>query len=102
MKLSDLQKFILLQSYGKVKRINRNLFNKFYNSHGKASKEHHIKIITKSLERLIDRGLIIGYGEKTMNKWYIKEVQLTPLGRRFAKKLMGVQISLPFKKNPKS
>lgn len=54
-----------------------------------------VKIISQSLERLIDREQLIGYGVRTPHKWYIKEIKLTPLGRKTAKKLMGEQQELP-------
>jgi hypothetical protein len=97
MKLSTLQKFILNLSYGS-KKTSRQVFNKFYNSQNNAPKgEDKVKIITKSLERLIDKGLMVGFGERTKYKWYIKEVRLTASGRRLAKKMMGEQAKLPFK-----
>ena len=100
MPISALQKFILIQSYGREKKISRQIFNRYYKSVANGD-ENIIKAITKSLERLIDKGLMVGYGERTKEKWYISEVQLTPSGRRLAKKLMGVQGKLPFLKNPK-
>lgn len=97
MKLSALQKFILKQSYG-GKKIHRLAFSKFYNNKPKVPKGEDMgKIITKSLERLIAKGLIVGYGEITKEKWYIKEIQLTVAGRNVAKKLLGEQVKLPFK-----
>jgi len=95
MKLSALQKFILNQSYG-GKNVNRRVFDKFYNGQINAPKgEDKVKIITKSLERLIKKGLMVGFGELTKHKWYIKEVNLTAFGRRVAKKMMGEQVKLP-------
>ncbi|MBU1131006.1 hypothetical protein KJ840_02635 [Patescibacteria group bacterium] len=99
MKLSALQKFILGQAYGKEKRINRSRFYRFYNGRQKPPKgEDKVKIVTKSIERLIDKGLMVGFGQRTKYKWYIKDVQLTAPGRRLAKKMMGEQTQLPFKK----
>jgi len=98
MKLSVLQKFILLEAYGR-KKVDRKLFNRFYLNKKSAPKGRAaVKIITKSLERLIDKGMIVGFGELTKHKWYISEVRLTPVGQRQTKKLMGEQASLPFKK----
>jgi len=98
MKLSALQKFILIESYGQ-KKVDRKLFNKFYLNKKSAPKGlAAVKIITKSLERLIDRGLIVGFGELTKHKWYISEVRLTTVGQRQTKKLMGEQRTLPFNK----
>ncbi len=54
--------------------------------------------ITKSLERLIDNGLMTGYGRRTPKKWFIEEVALTPKGRKQARKLLGEQQSLPLRR----
>jgi hypothetical protein len=101
MTLSALQKYIMLQSYGKEKRINRDIFLRYYTNRSSRD-ENIVKIISKSLERLIEKGLMTGYGERTKEKWFIREVQLTALGRRVAKKLIGVQARLPFTRNTKS
>jgi hypothetical protein len=61
-----------------------------------------VNTITKSIERLIDRELVIGYGVRTPHKWYIHEVKLTAKGRREAKRLRGEQQALPFRKARKS
>lgn len=97
MKLSRLQKFILLNCLGS-RKTNRQKFLKFYQTQKvKPRSKILVKIITKSLDRLIERGLIIGYGEKTQFKWFIKEVSFTPSGKRLAKKLLGEQQRLPLK-----
>ena len=97
MKLSKLQKFILINSVN-GRRINRKKFDKFYSGEKKVKIKDITKIITRSLERLIDKGLLVGYGERTQFKWFIKEVKLTRIGKRLAKKLLGEQQKLPFKK----
>lgn len=97
MRLSLLQKYILRQCYlggGKIKRDN--LIN-FYLKKDTPRKDEQIKIITQSLERLIERGLMIGYGVRTQEKWFIKEIKLTPLGKKQVKKLLGEQQRLPLK-----
>jgi len=100
MKLSALQKYILKQCVQtKDKIISKSVLEKFYN--GKKNKpkpRDAINIITKSVERLIKKELVIGYGWKTPHKWFINQVKLTPKGRKAAKSLFGVQQKLPFKK----
>lgn len=77
-------------------RVARGLFNDFYQD--KAVKQKLIvDTITKTLERLIDKGLMVGYGVRTPKKWYIKEVRLTLMGRKTAKRLLGEQQKLPLK-----
>lgn len=92
MPISALQKFILRECYQYQKpRISRQPFTKFYvrSTHPNADS------ITVSLERLIDRGFLIGFGRRTPKKWFIEEVKLTPLGRRIAKQSFGKQQQLP-------
>ncbi len=97
MKLSKLQKYILVNSINN-RRNGRQRFNKFYSLLSKKPKQEMItRIITKSLERLIDKGLMVGFGERTQFKWFIKEIKLTKTGKRLAKKLLGEQQKLPLK-----
>lgn len=92
MQLSALQRFILRECYQYQKsRVPRQPFQKFYT---KAATQMVSDNITVSLERLIDRGLLIGFGRRTPKKWYIVEVKLTPLGRRIAKTTFGKQQQL--------
>ena len=96
MRLSPLQKYILRLCYiNDIKLVPRVGFVKFYDSKSKPADV--INIITKSLESLIDKELMVGYGIRTPHKWYIKEVRLMPKGRRLARKLLGEQQRLPLK-----
>lgn len=54
-------------------------------------------IITRSIKRLINKELLIGYGKKTPHKWNIEEIKLTLKGRQIAKTLLGKQLKLPLK-----
>lgn len=100
MRLSKLQKYILRQTYQQPRKLfNRAKLVNFYNKQkSKAKKELQVKNITKSIERLIDKGLLVGYGLRTPKKWFIKEIKLTAAGLKSAKKLIGEQLSLPLKK----
>lgn len=114
MQLSNLQKYIILECFSanhKVGggRISRGRLTGFYDrisirtdgsSTGgikKPKKEVWTKIITKSIERLIDKEFLIGFGERTKYKWFIKEIRLTAQGRKVAKRLLGEQMKLPLK-----
>jgi len=104
MKLSTLQKYILKQCIqSKDKIISKSVLEKFYgNKKSRPKQKDMINIITKSVERLIKKELVIGYGWKTPHKWFIKEVKLTPKGIKIAKLLLGSQQKLPLKiKNKK-
>ncbi len=97
MRLSPLQKYILRTCYSRSPKVSRLDFARFYESHKqKPKKDDIVNIITKSLESLIDKELMVGYGVRTPHKWYIKEVRLLPKGRRLARKLLGEQQALPF------
>lgn len=110
MRLSLLQKFILVQSIMQGGKIERNLFRRFYGkgnssfgSHSASSAQvaqgkYQESIITKSLEHLIDRELMTGYGKRTPHKWFVTHVGLTKKGIKVALNLLEErQIKLPLK-----
>lgn len=98
MKLSSLQKFIVVFCLGKSK-VERKLFRQFYGKQIKKTKErYHESIITKSLERLIDREFMIGFGKRTPHKWFITHVLLTKNGVKLAEQILSErQEKLPLK-----
>jgi len=97
MRLSALQRYILRECYQYPKvRVPRPPLTKYYAK--RPAKQAAIDSITVSLERLIERGLMIGFGRRTPAKWFIEEVKLTPLGRRVARASLGQQQRLPFKR----
>lgn len=99
MKFSSLQKYILQQTYLNKGRISRKRLEKFYEGKKKKpKKEDIVNIITKSIDRLIRKELLTGFGTKTAQKWFVKDIRLTPGGRKQARKLLGEQLTLPFKK----
>ncbi len=99
LRLSSLQRYLLRSCYtAGAKVVSRAGFKRYYEKQKGAPKPGDVvNIITKSLESLIDRGMMVGYGVRTQEKWYIKEVKLTPVGRKVARKLLGEQVQLPFK-----
>ncbi|MFA5135152.1 MAG: hypothetical protein WC505_05225 [Patescibacteria group bacterium] len=99
MRLSGLQKYILLNVLGSRGVFTRKQLSQYYGKlKEKPTPEDQQGIITRSLERLIDKGLLIGYGRRTPQKWFIDEVRLTSAGKRTARKLIGEQQSLPFRR----
>jgi hypothetical protein len=99
MTLSSLQHYILREAYmSRQKQLGRRGMVKFYQYHKPApSAKDQQNIITKSIERLIDKGFLIGYGRRTPQKWYIESISLTSQGRRAGRKFMGEQQTLPLK-----
>jgi len=54
-------------------------------------------VIIKSLNRLIERDLIVAFCKKTKYKTFIQKILLTPEGKKIAKQLWGTQEKLPMK-----
>ena len=78
--------------------MHRDRLIRFYGNVQAAPKsEIQTKIITRSLESLIDKELMVGYGVRTPHKWFIKEIRLTNKGKKESKRLLGEQMTLPFK-----
>jgi len=100
MRLSGLQKYILGQCY-----LNKNgLAAKadFYGFYPKKEFEENKKniqdIVNKSLESLVAKDLIVAFGHKTAQKWFINKDKLTPGGKRAAKEIIkSKQRRLPIK-----
>lgn len=97
MRLSGLQRFALIECYTRRStRLIRKVVHGYYRSMPKQP-GHVQDVVTKSLESLIDRGLLIGYGRRTPKRWFIDEIRLTPRGRKIARTLLGEQLSLPLR-----
>jgi len=98
MRLSELQKYILKECYRKLgERVDRTPLIRFYQGDSRAKVELRTKIITQSIESLIDRELLFGFGMRTPHKWYIREIILTTKGKKIAKLLTDRQLRLPLK-----
>lgn len=94
MKLSALQKYILKQCFASARgRITKKVIENFYSSKTIKAKSI-INDITKSIDRMIAKELVVGHGTKTAKKWYIKEVGLAPKGKRLVRTLF-IQQKLP-------
>lgn len=95
MRLSSLQKFILTECYTRKGRTKKKALLTFYDKQKeKPSEKDQVDTVTKSVESLIDKGFMVGYGVRTPKKWYIEEVRLMPKGRKIARKLLGEQQQL--------
>lgn len=103
MVLSSLQKYILNKGLeGSKNTVGKTVLKRFYIAQkSRPSEEDQINIITKSVDKLIKRGLVKGVGTKTAKKWFVKEVILTKKGVKIAKELLGKQQELPFKNKKK-
>lgn len=102
MRLSDLQKYILKECLErKGHAITKKVIESFY-ANKKIPKKSKINDITRSVDRLIRKDMLVGIGRKTSHKWIIQEVGLTSLGRKTAKNLFGKQQILPLRIGRKS
>lgn len=103
MKLSKLQRFILRKGYltGRSKVIRQVFMSYYEHLKNPPTSKLQVNIITQSLERLIDKGLVVGYGKKTQEKLFIDSIQLTAKGKKVAKELLSKQTPLPFPKSIK-
>ncbi|MFH1236389.1 MAG: hypothetical protein V1685_05670 [Parcubacteria group bacterium] len=97
MRLSSLQKYILRECHGVKGAYKRNRLSVFYAKQKDAPKgEDQQNTITKSLERLIDKELLIGLGRRTPHMWFIDDIKLTAKGKKVARHLLGEQQSFVF------
>lgn len=97
--LSPLQKYIIKQcAKAKDKTIAKDVLEKFYDQVKiKPKKKDLTNIISKSIDRLIKKELIVGLGIKTSQRWFCQKIKLTAQGKKMSKKLFGYQQTLPFK-----
>ena len=99
MRFSSLQKYII-----KICGANNGLGRKedFYGFYDRSEIEKHKKTIQdtihKCLESLVAKDLMVAYGKKTAQKWFIEKVKLTHQGRQEAKEILKKrQAKLPIK-----
>jgi hypothetical protein len=94
-----MQKYILLECLkARDFQISREKLAAFYVGRMKAPRQNmQQKIITQSLESLINRGVLVGYGKRTPHKWFMTAIGLTDFGVKEARKILGEQLRLKFK-----
>lgn len=97
MVFSKLQRYIILECYARKGRCRKKNLVYFYDGKKRVpQKALRVKFVTRSIERLIERGFLTGRGVRTKEKWFIDEVTLTRSGRTIARELRGRQQRLPF------
>ena len=93
---SPLQAYILKTCYKAKNRTLKKLalFEYFnINANDKNSKKYqlaHIQII-KTIDSLIKKGYLIGYGFKTQKEWHYRKIKLTALGKKKAASLLAIR-----------
>jgi hypothetical protein len=92
MSLSNLQKFILKEVYViGIEKYPKGRLLSFYKDD-----EDHVGTVTRSLERLLERGLINIDGHKTQYKMFIEMIELTADGRKIAQEIIDSRQRLSF------
>jgi hypothetical protein len=99
MRLSDLQKYILSRCRLNDGNGAKADFYGFYSKKKLGENKRNIEdIIHNSLESLVAKDLLVAFGRKTAQKWFINKVKLTAEGRRTAKEIIRErQAKLPIK-----
>ncbi len=86
MTLSPLQQYMVAEAAKAKPRVHRTLFEDEYRRRNPdASAKDVADGVTGAMDRLIDRGLAVGYGYRTQHKMFLTTLRLTPEGRRVAK-----------------
>ncbi|MEK7139080.1 MAG: hypothetical protein AAB817_00070 [Patescibacteria group bacterium] len=95
MVISPLQRYILRAGLTSRHAVPRSVCLGFYRGRTKVPRpKDQVDAVTKSIERLITRGLVVGYGEKTAERLFITSIKITPAGRRLARASFGRQQKL--------
>jgi len=100
MRFSKLQKYILEKCFNHTGKFVLKLdFYSFYKiSELEKNKKKFLDIIHRSLENLVAKDLIIAFGKKTKEKWFIEKVSLTSKGKNIIKDMIkNKQKKLPLK-----
>lgn len=93
---STLQRTILTTCFTAPRqRVTKDELDALARRQGTAKPRDVQGTVTRSIERLIERGFVTVHGTKTPKKLFIQEVRLTPSGRRHARQLFGKQQRLP-------
>ena len=85
--VSQLQQYIVRQLLRKGSSHPRQFVQYYQSVSKKPSRDDQLTIIARSIDRLIERGYLIGWGRKTKEKWFVEKVKLTPQGSAYAKKI---------------
>lgn len=98
MRLGTVQRRVLVRVFDLGGRLSRRVLEVWYTGEARSlTRKDRVDTLTKTLERLIKAGLLSAVCVRTAEKWFIKEVRLTPQGRRAAIRLRGAQQRLPLR-----
>lgn len=96
MRLSPLQRYLLLEGYRQKRRLSKAYLLRYYEtmSTPPSVKDQH-SALDKSIERLVRQGFLRAHGTRTQEKWVIEQVSLTREGRAFALQFIKMRGRLP-------
>lgn len=102
MRLSPLQRYLLLEGYTQKRRLSKAYLLRYYEtmSHPPSVKDQH-SALDKSIERLLLQGFVRSHGTKTQEKWVIEQVSLTREGRAVAGEILKTRGRLPLPRRRK-
>jgi hypothetical protein len=93
-RLLPFQEYILKTCYlKKGKKIKKAELFDYFKVKDRKSKGYqniHSKII-KTIDSLIKKGLVIGFGWRTQKEWHYREIKLTVWGKKKAQQLLAMR-----------
>ena len=100
MRLSKLQKFILMKCFEKKNKTEmKTNFYDYYPAKEISKNKIAVQVaLQNSIENLVKKDLVVAIGHRTVKKWYVNKVRLTAKGKKKAKELVrDKQRKLPIK-----
>lgn len=88
---SPLQRFILRKTFKEGKVTLRACKQFYLRVNTKPTLHDQANSISRSIERLIEKGMLKGRGRRTAEKWFLEEVALTSIGRKHVRTLLFQQ-----------
>ncbi len=100
MRLSKLQKYIIMKCYGrKDLTISKVGLYDYYKGKEEEKNKLNMQVgVQKSIENLVEKDFAVAFGRKTAKKMYVDKIKLTAKGKKLAKELINKrQRKLPIK-----
>lgn len=94
IRFTPFQEYVLKACYKrksqKMKKADLFDYFKIQDKKSKSYEAAHGRII-KTIDSLIKKGYLVGFGFRTQKEWHYREIKLTLIGKRKAKSLFGVR-----------
>lgn len=93
-RLLPFQEYILKTCYSKrgkkMKKADLFGYFKVQDKRSRGYQNTHSKII-KTIDSLIKKGLVVGFGWRTQKEWHYREIKLTACGKKKAQQLLAMR-----------